>query len=85
MIAADFGIVTKRNLEQVRSGGHDINLGPLKVEVKRRKRVGSLYEWLQGADVVCVRGDGKEWLVAMPWPLFVRLAREEISGGSDEH
>jgi hypothetical protein len=78
LIEADLGITTKRLLGQERDRGHDINLGPLRIEVKRRKRVGNLYDWLQGADAVAIRGDGQEWLVTLPWPLFARLVREEV-------
>lgn len=74
----DLGIPTKRILGQERDGGQDVPIGRLLAQVKRRKRIGGVYEWLEGADVLCMRGDGKEWLVVMRWPLFVELAREEI-------
>jgi hypothetical protein len=81
MIRDDFGIAHKgRNLGQERDGGDDIALGPWDVQVKRRKRLAGLYEWLETAHLAAVRADGKGWLVVMPWPLFVKLAREEIAG-----
>jgi hypothetical protein len=79
LVRNDLGIDLKgRRLGQERDGGHDVDIGSLKAQVKRRKRLAGLYEWLEGADVACVRADGKGWLVAMPWETFVRLAREEI-------
>ena len=80
LIRDNFGIEHKgRNLGQERDGGSDIDLGPWKVEVKRRKKIANFYEWLENSDLVAARADGKEWLVVMPWPLFVKLAREEIA------
>lgn len=79
LIREDFGIAHKgRNLGQERDGGEDIDLGPWKVQVKRRKRIAGLYEWLENADLATIRADGKGWLVVMPWPLFAKLAREEV-------
>jgi hypothetical protein len=86
LIREGFGIEHKgRNLGQERDGGTDVKLGPWKLEVKRRKRVANLYEWLQEADMVCVRGDGKGWLVVMPWALFERLGREEVVAPAVDH
>jgi hypothetical protein len=67
-----------RRLGQERDGGHDVDIGPLRAQVKRRKRVAGLYEFLEGADVLAIRADGKKWLMVMDWQMFVRLAREEI-------
>lgn len=80
LIRADFGMEHKgRNLGQERDGGEDVRLGPWDVQVKRRKKIAMLYECLEAADIVALRADGKGWLVAMPWELFVKLAREEIA------
>lgn len=79
LIRADFGIEHKgRNLGQERDGGSDIKLGPWDVEVKRRRRIANLYEWLENADMVVLRGDSKPFLVVLPWTEFVRIAREEV-------
>lgn len=79
LVRADFGIELKgRRLGQERDGGHDVDIGPLRAQVKRRKRIAGLYEWLEGADVACIRSDGKGWLVVMDWPMFAKLAREEV-------
>jgi hypothetical protein len=80
LIRQDFGIEHQgRNLGQERDGGEDVNLGQWKIQVKRRRRVALLYECLASADLVALRADGKDWLIAMPWQLFVKLAREETA------
>lgn len=85
MIRDDFGIAHKgRNLGQERDGGTDVKLGPWAIEVKRRKKVANLYEWLLEADIAALRADGKGWLVVMPWALFVKLAREEVAAKARE-
>lgn len=79
LVRDDLGLELKgRRLGQERDGGHDVDIGHLRAQVKRKKRVAGFYEWLEGADLVCIRADGKKWLVAMPWDLFVKLAREEL-------
>jgi hypothetical protein len=79
LVRADFGLELKgRRLGQERDGGHDVDIGTLRAQVKRRKRQNALYEFLEASDIACIRADGKDWLVLMPWALFVRLAREEI-------
>jgi len=45
----------KRNIGQARDGGNDIDVGPLVVECKRRKTLGTVYGWLQQA-IEAVRG-----------------------------
>jgi hypothetical protein len=39
----------KRNIGQSRDGGNDIDVGPLVVEVKRRKSLKGLYDWFYQA------------------------------------
>ena len=79
LIRDDFGIPHKgRNLDQARDGGADVPLGPWQIEVKRRRKIANLYEWLDEADLAAIRADGKGWLVVMPWALFAKLAREEV-------
>ena len=72
----------RRKLGQARDSGNDIDLGPFTVEVKRRKRIGGLYEWLTQTPaqtpVLMLRADGKQWLVTLYLTDFIRLAREEI-------
>lgn len=48
----------KRNIGQARDGGNDIDVGPLLIECKRRKTLGTVYAWLQQAvDATFVRPD----------------------------
>lgn len=44
------GQVVKRKLGQARDSGHDIDLPPFRIEVKRRRRIGNLYDWMRQAD-----------------------------------
>jgi len=82
LLHEEFGVYVVRNLDQTRDGGTDIHLGPFQIEVKRRKRVGSLYEWLGQAKgelpTLMLRGDGKRWLVVMDFEHWARLARGEL-------
>ena len=77
------GITVKRKLGQARDSGHDIDLPHFAVEVKRRKRIAGLYDWLaqcQGTNTpaLMLRADGKEWLAVLRLSDFIKLAREEI-------
>lgn len=46
-----------RNIGQARDGGNDIDIGPLVVECKRRKTLGTVYSWLQQAIVAASDSD----------------------------
>jgi hypothetical protein len=82
-------IPVKRLLGQERDMGADIHTPPYRWEVKRRKRIGLIYEWMQEAQdslqnaserpLVAFRADGKGWLVAMPLEEAIRLIREELN------
>lgn len=78
------GIEVKRRLGQARDSGFDIALPGFSVECKRRAKVAILYEALaqamSGPDTpaLMLRADGKDWLVVLHLPDFIRLAREEI-------
>ena len=88
-LSAQLGIEIKRVLGQARDGGFDIRVGPFAVEVKRRKRIGLVYEASGQAEestnkppfqtpVIAMRADGKDWLVTLRLCDFIKLAREEI-------
>lgn len=47
--SAAYGRKFDRNIGQARDGGNDLDIGPLCVEVKRRKTLGTVYAWLQQA------------------------------------
>lgn len=74
LFAAAYGTEFHRNIGQARDGGNDLDIGPLCVEVKRRKTLGTVYSWLkQAIDAVpaFVARTGE----AQPVPLVV--ARED--------
>jgi len=84
------GQVVKRKLGQARDSGHDIDLPPFKIEVKRRKRIALIYEAMDQAEtksdfptehtpIVALRADGKPWFIVMYACDWIKLAREEIS------
>lgn len=84
ILADALGIPVKRKLGQARDSGHDIDLPGFSVEVKRRQRIALLYEALAQAmggnatPALMLRADGKDWLVVLHLPDFIKLAREEI-------
>lgn len=82
------GLEIKRLLGQERDKGADIYTKPYRWEIKRRKRIGLIYEWMKEAQescketerpVIAFRADGKKWLVAIPIEEFIKLIREEIN------
>lgn len=87
LIRDSLGIDAKRNLSQTREGGCDIAVGPYHVEVKRRARIGQIYDWLEQAEescqngersVVFCRADKKKWLVVMSAEEALRLIGNEL-------
>lgn len=87
LIREHLGIKAVRNLMQTREGGADIKLNPYSIEVKRRARIGLIYDWMAQARKECdgeerplvlCRADGKEWLAVMPIAELFRLIREEL-------
>ena len=88
ILSTELGAAVHRNLSQSRDGGCDISVGGYRVEVKRRARIGSLYEWMNQAEASCsagnlpvvvCRADGKGWLAVVPFEDWMRLAREEVA------
>jgi len=83
----NLGVQCKRNLEQWRSGGDDIDLAPYSIECKRRANI-AIYEWWEQAcksaeakrriPILVVKADRKETLVCMDLQEFMRLIREEV-------
>jgi len=88
LLSDSLNMPVKRLLGQERDKGSDILTKPYRWEVKRRKRIGLIYDWLEEAQdglqdaserpLVAFRADGKGWLVAMPLEEAIRLIREEI-------
>lgn len=50
LLTEEFGRKATRELSQTRDGGHDISYPPFHIEVKRRKRLDTLYKWLGQAE-----------------------------------
>lgn len=82
------GVDAHRNLSQTRDGGTDIAVGRFRIEVKRRAKIGNVYEWMAQSEnscrepgqipVVCARADGKQWLAIVNLDDFCRLMGNEI-------
>jgi len=53
--SAAIGVPVKRNLDQVRDGGKDLQVGPLVIECKRRKQLSTWQGWLDQAKRACDR------------------------------
>lgn len=47
--SSSLGVDFTRNIGQARDGGNDLDIGPLVIECKRRKTLGTVYSWLQQA------------------------------------
>jgi hypothetical protein len=86
LLADEFGISCKRTLDQPREGGCDLTeVGPFRIEVKRRKSLG-LHAWMkqaekgagQGIPMVMCRGDGEGWLVVLRFKDAAKMMREEM-------
>lgn len=87
-----FGAVFKRNLDQCRDGGNDINVKRengtvIRLEAKRRRSIGNLYEWMEQATnscsvgdtpVVVCRGDNKRSLVVMDFTDFLMMVEKDV-------
>lgn len=84
LLADSLGFSVTRNLGQARDSGHDVDVPGFSIEVKRRRRIGLLYEALEqalggeGIPAVASRADGKEWLVTMRLGDWIKVCREEI-------
>lgn len=88
LLSDHWGAAVRRRINQSRDGGHDLEGATrgFAIEVKRRKRLDTLEQWLaqaaQGAGepVVFMRADGGRWRVLMDAETFLRLAREDAVG-----
>lgn len=87
LIQDTLGVEAKRNLSQTREGGCDIAVEPYHIEVKRRARIGQIYDWLEQAEescqngersVVFCRADKKKWLVVMSAEEALKLIGNEL-------
>ncbi|WP_290371909.1 hypothetical protein [uncultured Parasutterella sp.] len=84
IIHEQLGVEVSRNLSQTREGGADIKFPPFSIEVKRRSRIGNVYEWMEQSQkscsgsekpIVICRADRRDWLVVMPISQFLQLVK----------
>jgi len=84
LIKEHLGVDVKRNLNQTREGGADIKMPPFSIEVKRRARIGNIYDWMVQSQkscsdgekpIVICRADRRDWLVVMPISQFLQLVK----------
>lgn len=87
LIRDTLGVDAKRNLSQTREGGCDIAVGKYHIEVKRRAKIGGIYDWMEQAEASCLytekpvvfcRADGEKWLVVMTAEEALRLLGNEL-------
>ena len=78
----DRGYQAARNIEQVRSGGGDINLPRWLIECKRYAAIGKVYQWLDQAiasasgiqkPIVIAKADREEEIVIMRLTDFMEV------------
>lgn len=86
------GVETKRKLGQARDSGNDIDIKRengtrFRLECKRRRTIGNLYEWLKQSEdscgfgdtaVVVCRGDGQKSLAVLDLKDFLMLVGNEL-------
>ena len=83
--AKRFGNAAYESNARKRDGGTDVLWGCYAFEVKRRKAIAGLYEWLAQADkgkgvpVAACRADGKEMLIVMRFQDWATLVRESLN------
>lgn len=84
---ATFGTAVGRKLGQARDSGNDIDFGPLVIECKRRKRLGTIQQWLAQATaaaapgkipVVVGREDHGEPLAILRWTDMLTLLKSQV-------
>ena len=85
LIAEKTGISTARQLDQSRDGGGDIKIPGHNIEVKRRARIGQVYDWMEQSKAACkpgerpvvfCRADRKDWLVILPANDFLEMVSD---------
>ena len=89
ILSDSLGVEAKRNLSQTREGGCDIAVGKFRIEVKRRARIGQIYDWMEQAmqsckdderAIVLCRADGKKWLAVLPLDEALKHLGNEMEG-----
>lgn len=87
MLSDELGFVVKRKLGQARDGADDIEVGPFRIEVKRRETL-AIMQWVRQIEactpkdqipVVAFRQNGQEWRVVLRMSDFLPLMSEKIA------
>jgi hypothetical protein len=87
MLSDELGFVVKRKLGQARDGADDIEVGPFRIEVKRRETL-AIMQWVRQIEactpkdqipVVAFRQNGQEWRVVMRMKDFLPLMSEKLA------
>jgi hypothetical protein len=86
LLSEALGMPIRRKLGQARDGGDDIEVGPFRIEVKRREalRIDAWCEQVEACagpgqiPVVAYRRNGQEWRVVLRNDDFLRLMRGEL-------
>jgi hypothetical protein len=91
--SAALGAEFKRNIGQARDGGNDGDVGPLVLEMKRRKSLKTFMDWYRQAQaatpagripVVVMREDAGESMVMLSLEDFLRLTLPELKRALSE-
>lgn len=86
ILSDHLGLIVKRTLGQARDGGHDIQTGRFKWEVKRRAKI-AVYDFMEQVEKACderetpivaMRADGKKWMVMMRLEDFLPMLSGEM-------
>lgn len=87
MLSDELGFVVKRKLGQARDGADDIEVGPFRIEVKRRETL-AIMQWVRQIEactpknqipVVAFRQNGQEWRVVLRMKDFLPLMSEKLA------
>jgi hypothetical protein len=87
MLSDELGFVVKRKLGQARDGADDIEVGPFRIEVKRRETL-AIMQWVRQVEactpkdqipVVAFRQNGQEWRVVLRMKDFLPLMSEKLA------
>lgn len=87
MLSDELGFVVKRKLGQARDGADDIEVGPFRIEVKRRETL-AIMQWVRQIEactpkdqipVVAFRQNGQEWRVVLRMSDFLPLMSEKLA------
>ena len=91
VLTAKFGKKVTRKLGQARDGGDDIEVGPLRIECKRRRGI-AVYEWLRQVQkaakesdrlpLVVARADGQRSIAILDFEDFLALIPDDSEENS---